>query len=95
MEQLDQNALPEAHRRFAQVIGVEATIRLCQAYGGMPVYIPKLDSVIAAQRARRIRAEYNGENTAALALRYGLSMRSIQKIVSAAPAKPKPLGAAE
>jgi len=85
MEGITRDMLPEAHRRLAEVIGIEATLQLCKTYGGAPLYIPKLDALVAAQRARRIRAEYDGMNTALLARRYGVSMRTVQMILSEAP----------
>jgi Mor family transcriptional regulator len=87
METITREMLPEAHRRLADVIGLEATVKLCEAYGGAPLYIPKLDALAAAQRARRIRSEYDGMNTAALARRYGVSMRTVQTILSEAPGR--------
>jgi Mor family transcriptional regulator len=87
MEEITRDMLPEAHGRLAEVIGVEATVRLCKAYGGTPLYIPKLDALIAARRARMIRSEFDGANTAMLARRYGVSMRTVQTIVSNAPAR--------
>lgn len=87
MEGITRDMLPEAHRRLADVIGLEATLRLCETYGGAPLYIPKLDALAAAQRARRIRSEYDGMNTALLARRYGVSMRTVQMILSEAPGR--------
>ena len=87
MEGITRDMLPEAHRKLAEVIGLEATLQLCEAYGGAPLYIPKLDAVVAAQRARRIRSEYDGMNTSALARRYGISMRTVQMILSEAPGR--------
>lgn len=85
MEDITRDMLPEAHRRLAEVIGLEATLRLCEAYGGAPLYIPKMDALVAARRDLSIRAEYDGMNTAALARRYGVSMRTVQMILSEAP----------
>ena len=85
MEGITRDMLPEAHRRLAEVIGLEATLQLCAAYGGAPLYIPKLDAIAAARRAQSIRAEYDGMNTAILARRYGVSMRTVQMILSEAP----------
>ena len=85
MEDITRDMLPEAHRRLAEVIGLEATLQLCEAYGGAPLYIPKLDALVAVQRARHIRTEFDGMNTAQLARRYGVSMRTVQMILSDAP----------
>jgi Mor family transcriptional regulator len=84
MEEFTREMLPEPHRRLSEVIGVEATIRLCEAYGGAPLYIPKLDALKAARRDERIRAEYDGMNTQVLARRYGVSRRTVQAVVSRA-----------
>jgi Mor family transcriptional regulator len=84
MEEITRDMLPEAHRRLAEVIGLEAMLRLCETYGGAPLYIPKLDALAAARRARQIRQEYDGVNTAQLARRYGVSMRTVQMILSEA-----------
>jgi Mor family transcriptional regulator len=87
MENITRDMLPEAHRRLAEVIGLEATLRLCEAYGGAPLYIPKLDALAAARRDRCIRAEYDGMNTATLARRYKVSQRTVQAILSEAPGR--------
>ena len=85
METITRDRLPEAHRRLAEVIGLEATVKLCKAYGGAPLYIPKVDALAAAERDRRIRDEYDGMNTALLARRYGVSTRTVQAVLSSAP----------
>ncbi len=84
MKDFTREMLPEAHRRLSEVIGIEAMIRLCEAYGGAPLYIPKLDALNAARRDERIRAEYDGMNTQVLAQRYGVSRRTVQAVVSQA-----------
>ena len=84
MRDFTREMLPEAHRRLSEVIGIEAMIRLCEAYGGAPLYIPKLDALNAARRDERIRAEYDGMNTQALARQYGVSSRTVQTVVSRA-----------
>lgn len=79
---LTLDMLPEAHRKLAEVIGVEATLRLSEVYGGLTLYVPKLDMVHAAMRTKRIRAEYDGTNARQLARKYGVSNRCIQRAVS-------------
>lgn len=77
--------LPEAHRKLAEVIGIDATVELCKAFGGMPVYIPKVDALLAAQRDQQIKAEFNGYNISALARKYSLSTRTVQRILEGEP----------
>lgn len=85
MEGMPLDRLPEAHRKLAAVIGVEATVELCKAFGGMPIYIPKVDALFEAQRNRQILAEYNGYNIASLAHKYNLSARTVQRILAGEP----------
>ena len=73
--------LPEAHRKLAEVIGIEATVALCRTFGGTPIYIPKVDALIAAQRDQLIRTEYNGYNIAKLAHKYNITARTVQRIL--------------
>lgn len=74
--------LPEAHRKFAEVIGVEATVRLCAMWGGSNPYIPVADTLYAVVRDRMIRQEFaRGIAVPHLAKRYDLTERMIQRIV--------------
>jgi len=81
MQGVPLDKLPEAHRKLAEVIGIEATMELCKAYGGTPIYIPKVDALVAAHRDQQIRTEYNGYNVAKLARKYNLSARTVQRIL--------------
>ena len=76
--------LPIAHKRIAEVIGVEATLKLCETFGGESIYIPLTDAVYALVRKRWIREEYvrNNCNTRWIAKKYGLSEREVQRIVT-------------
>ena len=38
MASVTMDMLPEAHRKFAEIIGVEATLRLCAEWGGAATY---------------------------------------------------------
>ena len=63
------------------MIGLEATMRLCQEFGGTDTYIPKVDGLLAAKQRELIRQEWNGYNAEQLARRYGVSARWIRKLV--------------
>lgn len=73
--------LPDAHKKLAEIIGVEAMLKLSEACGGINLYIPMIDGVKTAARAKEIREEYNGRNIARLARKYGLSVRAVYLIV--------------
>lgn len=82
MKDVTLDMLPEAHRKFAEVIGVEATIKLCAMWGGDDPYIPVIDTLYAVVRDEMIRREFSkGSCVAQLAIRYGLAKRSVQRIV--------------
>ena len=74
--------LPEAHRKFAEVIGVEATIKLCSMWGGSNPYIPVAETLYTVVRDGMIRREFSrGTPVPRLAKRYDLTERMIQRIV--------------
>ena len=80
--EVTQEMLPLAHRKLADVIGVEATIRLCEMFGGESLYIPMADTVYAAVRRKWIQKEFDlGADTKNLARKYELSKREVQRIV--------------
>lgn len=85
---LPLDALPEAHRKLAEVIGVEAMIDLCREYGGLQTYIPTLDALDKVRRNQQIRAHYNGSNTEQLAKRFGLTDRAVRMIVDGIAPQP-------
>jgi len=85
MEGMPLDKLPEPHRKLAEVIGVDAMMRFCETYGGMSFTVPKMDKLLAAERNRHIRTEYNGYNTSQLARKYGLTARMVQMIVDGVP----------
>ena len=41
LESLTLNDLQESHREIAEVIGVEAMVKLSKTYGGNNIYIPQ------------------------------------------------------
>lgn len=76
--------LPEAHRKFADAIGVEATMKLCRAFGGEIIYIPMLDSVWSVVRRARIKDEYvnHGVRVKQLAKKYRITPQEVHRILS-------------
>lgn len=79
-KQLKTDSLPRQHLKLVEVIGLEATIKLCEAYGGEPIYIPKIDALRGAQRDDMIRQEIRHASARKLAKKYGLTVRAIEKI---------------
>ena len=69
---------------LAELLGTEnmLTLELLKSYSGMIIYVPKLDSLLRNIRDRRIRQEYDGTNTRALALKYDVSESWVKRIAS-------------
>lgn len=80
--------LPDTAARLAEIVGVDAALALIQAFGGDTIYIPIIDSVLVAARARMIREEYTGYNYDELARKYGCTPRRVRQIVEGAAIKP-------
>lgn len=72
----------ETMRELAEVIGFDATMRLVETYSGMVIYVPKMDSVLSAIRARLIREEFDGTNARKLAIRYNVSESWVNRVVN-------------
>ncbi len=74
--------LPDAYQRIAQTIGVENTVKMAEVVQGVGFYFPKLDTVLAEIRNKRIKEEFNGSNYKKLALKYGITERWVYEILS-------------
>jgi Mor family transcriptional regulator len=84
--------LPGDLRLIAEVIGVEATMKLAQAFGGTPLYIVKIDAFARRLRNKAFREEFDrrtatGETATAvvrdIARRRDLCERQLWNIVNA------------
>lgn len=74
--------MPEAHRKFSDVLGVEAALKLFDNFGGEEIYIPKTDAIYNVVRdaeIRRRRAE--GYSVRQLCGLYGLERQTIYDIL--------------
>lgn len=69
-------------KELAEVIGLDAYLRLIEIYGGTTIYIAKLDNIKIMQRNKKIISEYTGYNAKFLANKYGLSDRALRTIIA-------------
>ncbi len=69
--------IDEQYRHIAETIGIKNFINLIKTLGGTSWYIPKLDTVLNEARKRKIKKEFNKYNRRELALKYGVSERTI------------------
>lgn len=74
--------IPKELVSFAELVGQDVFMKICEEYGGSQIYFPKKDSLMRGYRDRVIKKEYDGTNVVDLAKKYGLSSNHIRNIVS-------------
>ena len=67
---------------LAELIGIEAMMKIVEMYSGSVLYIPKMESVLASIRDRHIREEFDGTNGHKLAIRYNVSDSWVLRVVN-------------
>lgn len=67
---------------LAELVGIEAMMKIVEMYSGSVLYIPKMESVLAAIRDRHIREEFDGTNGHKLAIRYNVSDSWVLRVVN-------------
>jgi len=83
--------LPGSLPEIAEVIGVEATVRLAQRFRAMPIYLHNIDDLLLKVRDRGLRERYDqmiqsmsGEEAVRiLACEINRSTRQVKNIVNA------------
>lgn len=73
--------IPDSFHAMVEVIGVEKFLEIAKLYGGMSMYIPIYSSIIREARNRDIIDKYNGVNVNELAIKYGISVVSVRRII--------------
>lgn len=82
MENIKLSDLQGDQRELAEVIGIEAYLDLVRTYGGMTIYIAKMDKLLNAKRDAEIVKRFNGYNYKFLANEYRLTERMIREIIT-------------
>ena len=77
LEYLDIEELPERYQEVALAIGVEAMVKLAQAFPGVPIYLKQADKILFPAKRRYIQANFTGANHRRLALETGLPLASV------------------
>ncbi len=84
-ELLDQ--LPGDLRKIAEVVGVDAAVKIAKAFAGTYLYIHKIDAFLREMRDHDIRMEYaQGKKPRELAIKNRLTERQIWNILGFEPA---------
>ena len=81
MRNIDINEFREPYKSIAEVIGVETMIKLSENFPRFTLYIPTISGLLKQATYKNIIEEYNGANVKQLALRYGVSERTIYRIL--------------
>lgn len=74
--------LPIPHNRYAEAMGVIGFLNLCKEFGGITIYVPKVENAFKDVIFNKVREEFNGYNHQKLALKYHLSERTIRNIIA-------------
>ena len=82
---MDISKLKDKDREVAELIGIDNYALLVSKYGGELLYIPTLSSVMRNENVAEIKRQYNGGNAAELGRKYGVSPRTIVRIVTKKP----------
>lgn len=83
-------SLPEDLQPLAEMFGMECFLRLSERFGGMGIYIPKIERFVRDQRDKRIRKEFNGANHRDLANKYKMTESWIRQIVKGTEGRRSP-----
>lgn len=81
MKVIVREDVPEQYHAMIDAIGLEPFLHLVQTHGGTYFYIPKADVVLRRIRDDKIKAEFDGGNYKALAVKFSLTEISIRRIV--------------
>ena len=73
--------LKQRHEEYVNLIGMENFILLCRAFGGTSIYIPKEEELLRKEKYCQIEKEFNGKNIKELARKYGISERTVYKVI--------------
>lgn len=82
---MDISKLKAKDREIAELIGAENYQKLISKYGGTNIYIPSASLLNRDKLEKEIKQQYNGDNAAELGKEYGLSARTIVRIVTKKP----------
>jgi len=73
--------LPEIYQDLAGMVGLEAALMLGREFGGMSVYIPKIETSLREWRDENIRRDFTGGNIRQLARKYRLTSTRVRQIL--------------
>jgi Mor family transcriptional regulator len=75
------NLLPEIYQDIVNTVGLDGALALGREFGGMSLYLPKIESALRSWRDINIRREFTGANIPELARRYRLTSARVRQIL--------------
>ncbi|MGL5191726.1 MAG: Mor transcription activator family protein [Paraclostridium sp.] len=82
IEYLSKADLPSPLRDLAEIIGIDALIKIIRYYGGSSVYIPNENSILKPIRNRLIKENFNGTNYKELSKDFKISEMQVRNIIN-------------
>lgn len=82
-EDLPVSYLPEIYRDVVDKVGIKAALALGEEFGGMSLYLPKIETALRRWRDRNIKVEFDGTNVVKLARKYKVTPSRIRQILDA------------
>lgn len=73
--------LPEIYQEIVEMVGLEAALELGKVFGGMSLYLPKIESALRGWRDLNIRREFTGTNIPQIARKYRLTSTRVRQIL--------------
>ena len=81
LSNININNLSGLQKELAEIVGLDAYVKLVKKYGGDEIYVAKEDRIISMIRDKEIYRKFNGENYSQLAKEYNLAVRTVYEIV--------------
>lgn len=72
--------VPRAFQEICEVVGVQAAAKLSQRFGGLPLYIPKIEALLERKRNEMIRRDVRVIGYRQTALKYKLTEVWVRQI---------------
>jgi len=82
LEYLKIEELPEQYQAVIQVIGLEKTLALAEAFPGVPLYFKQARNLLLPAKKAYIRERFTGANHRQLALDTSLRLAAIYEILA-------------
>lgn len=75
--------LPEHYQDTAAAIGIEAMLKLCQAFPGVPLYFKHVDKLLFPAKRAYVLEHFTGGNHRRLALEMNLPLATVYEMLKA------------